>query len=789
MLALSSCASIPVINKSSELYLAGPAIRDYQPEGLVEEVQYECSVTGPTRRRMIVYLPKDYYTSGKSYPVLYLLHGARGYETSWIRFGEVYESTDSLWREGKAEHCIIVMPNINQYNDDEDYAGGRAKNAFESIWEVDGKAETSIGSLNAGNYTLKVTYNGDANTNSSSAEAKFEVAKADPTVTVQVDDIVYGDVETIVINSNVDGTANVTVNGKTTEIALSVGSNSFEVPGLAAGKYPVEVAFNGNANYNPVTVNAAFNVIKANTTVDTEIVSSIKYGETQTINITVDKVNATGTVTVNIDGVNYTATLKDGKANFTTPLLAAGNHTVTVVYEGDGNYTGSWTDAVFEVVKLEAPFNVTADDVDSGSDATIVLVGLPDDATGYVIVKVNGTEYGVNITQTKQLVIPIDKAGTYDVVATYLGDDKYMGSQAATTFSASKVSGNISVDVSEAVAGGDVTVKVTVPDDATGNITVTVGNETKTVQAKGGENTIVISGVPEGTQNVTTTYSGDDKYGSQTVTTTIYVGPSINAQNLTRGWASPYDYEAEFLDKQGHVLANTDVKFTVNGKTYAVKTDDKGIARLTASKLAVGKYDVKCINPVTGQEVTRQVTIVKRLLENKDIKMDYKDGSKYVVKAIGDNGKPAPAGEYVAVTVNGKTYAVKTNSKGYAKLSLNLIPGKYTITAQYKNTKVSNKLTIKSTISLVKKTIKIKKSAKSFKIKVKLKWSNGKAIKGKKVVVKIKGKKYKAKTSKKGIATIKVKKSLIKKLKKGKSYSFTAKYVDETAKGKVKVKK
>jgi invasion protein IalB len=72
---------------------------------------------------------------------------------------------------------------------------------------------------------------------------------------------------------------------------------------------------------------------------------------------------------------------------------------------------------------------------------------------------------------------------------------------------------------------------------------------------------------------------------------------------------------------------------------------------------------------------------------------------------------------------------------------------------------------------------------------VKLKWSNGKAIKGKKVVVKIKGKKYKAKTSKKGIATIKVKKSLIKKLKKGKSYSFTAKYVDETAKGKVKVKK
>lgn len=144
MLALSSCASIPLINKSSERYLAGPAIRDYQPEGIVEEVHYECSVTGPSHRRMIVYLPSDYYTSGERYPVLYLLHGARGYETSWVRFGDVYKSTDSLWRENKAERCIIVMPNVNQYDDEEDYDGGRAKNAFESIREVDGKAEWSF---------------------------------------------------------------------------------------------------------------------------------------------------------------------------------------------------------------------------------------------------------------------------------------------------------------------------------------------------------------------------------------------------------------------------------------------------------------------------------------------------------------------------------------------------------------------------------------------------------------------------------------------------------------------
>ena len=203
----------------------------------------------------------------------------------------------------------------------------------------------------------------------------------------------------------------------------------------------------------------------------------------------------------------------------------------------------------------------------------------------------------------------------------------------------------------------------------------------------------------------------------------------------------------------------------------------------------MGTYDVTCINPVTGQEVTKQVTIVKRLLENKDITMDFYDGTYYKVKAIGDDGQPASAGEYVAITVNGIKYASVTDKNGIAKLKLNLNPGKYTITAEYKNTKVSNKLTIKQTLKLVKKTVTVKKG-KKIVLKAKLKWSNGKAIKGKKITFKFKGKKYKAKTNKKGIAQVTIKKkSVLKKLKKGKKYSYSATYVKNTVKGKVKIKK
>ena len=139
--ALCSCGVIR--NRASESYLPGPAVRaDYRPQGLVEEVLQPCSVPGPTYRRMIVYLPADYYRDrSRRYPVFYLLHGARGYEASWIRKGHVYQTTDSLWQAGLAEPCIVVMPNVNQYNDDQDYEGGRFKDAWESIWEVEGTVE------------------------------------------------------------------------------------------------------------------------------------------------------------------------------------------------------------------------------------------------------------------------------------------------------------------------------------------------------------------------------------------------------------------------------------------------------------------------------------------------------------------------------------------------------------------------------------------------------------------------------------------------------------------------
>jgi enterochelin esterase-like enzyme len=64
-------------------------------------------------RKFAIYLPPDYESSSRSYPVLYLLHGAGDDQTGWVQFGEVLNITDKAIADGKATPMIIVMPDAN----------------------------------------------------------------------------------------------------------------------------------------------------------------------------------------------------------------------------------------------------------------------------------------------------------------------------------------------------------------------------------------------------------------------------------------------------------------------------------------------------------------------------------------------------------------------------------------------------------------------------------------------------------------------------------------------------
>jgi enterochelin esterase-like enzyme len=64
-------------------------------------------------RKYAVYLPPDYGTSERSYPVLYLLHGYGDDQTGWVQFGEVLRITDEAIKNGTATPMVIIMPDAN----------------------------------------------------------------------------------------------------------------------------------------------------------------------------------------------------------------------------------------------------------------------------------------------------------------------------------------------------------------------------------------------------------------------------------------------------------------------------------------------------------------------------------------------------------------------------------------------------------------------------------------------------------------------------------------------------
>jgi enterochelin esterase-like enzyme len=57
-----------------------------------------------------IYLPPDYETSNRTYPVVYLLHGYGDDQTGWLQFGEVNRYADKAIAEGTIPPIIIVMP-------------------------------------------------------------------------------------------------------------------------------------------------------------------------------------------------------------------------------------------------------------------------------------------------------------------------------------------------------------------------------------------------------------------------------------------------------------------------------------------------------------------------------------------------------------------------------------------------------------------------------------------------------------------------------------------------------
>ena len=96
------------------LFLAFAVVMSAQAQSEVKHLTVKSEILG-VEKSYSIYLPDGYKKSGKNYPVLYLLHGAKGVHTSWVeeKYGNMQAITDKTIANGGAKEMIVVMPDAS----------------------------------------------------------------------------------------------------------------------------------------------------------------------------------------------------------------------------------------------------------------------------------------------------------------------------------------------------------------------------------------------------------------------------------------------------------------------------------------------------------------------------------------------------------------------------------------------------------------------------------------------------------------------------------------------------
>src|SRR5581483_7773083 len=127
---------------------------------------------------------------------------------------------------------------------------------------------------------------------------------------------------------------------------------------LTTGSHAITVAYSGDGNFagsTSATLTQTVNPASSTTTVASSVNPSSS-GQVVTFTATVNAVapgagTPTGTVTFRDGSTNLgTSTLSGNTATFTTSALAVGSHTITAVYAGDTNFTGSTSASLTQTV-------------------------------------------------------------------------------------------------------------------------------------------------------------------------------------------------------------------------------------------------------------------------------------------------------------------------------------------------------------------------------------------------------------------------------------------------------
>jgi LmbE family N-acetylglucosaminyl deacetylase len=235
-------------------------------------------------------------------------------------------------------------------------------------------------SLGLGSHSITAAYGGDANFTTSTTSSGFnQFVNQIPTSTILANTpnpSTYGGLVTFtatVTGSGGTPTGMVTFMDGTTVLGtgtLSGGQATYATSALGGGTHSVTTIYSGDSIFASSTSPGITQTVKSILS-STSLSSSADlsaYGSAVTFTAIVTPSAATGTVTF-MDGATVlgTGALSGGTVTYATSTLGGGTHSVTAIYSGDANFTGSTSSPYAQTV-------VMADGKLAGSDT----VGITD---------------------------------------------------------------------------------------------------------------------------------------------------------------------------------------------------------------------------------------------------------------------------------------------------------------------------------------------------------------------------------------------------------------------------
>jgi predicted outer membrane repeat protein len=453
---------------------------------------------------------------------------------------------------------------------------------------VNGIATAIVPNLAIGNYKVNVTYATDGKYSTKyNNGTPFRVTGTDVyAIILDVENHTYGEntTFTVILPKDVVNNVAITVDGISYNVTVNttgdMGIATLRLNNLSGGLHAVSARYLGDDKYLELSNSTTFTVAKAATSISVDDIDAKFVGESATITVRLPQ-HVNGTVTLHVDDNNYTVAVHNGVGTYTISDLVNKTYSISASFAGDVNFTGSTTADVVELVVNKIPTIISvviSDDDIRVNESTVVNITLNQAINTTVVVKVNGKEYIVSLTEGEgNLTLSGLAADAYVINATFAENDKYLGNVSNNVeLTVNRIATGIVVVASPISYGNEALITVTMNPSINASVIVRVNNKNYTVAIVNGQGKLNVSGLNVGSYGVNVTYAGDNSYLGSQKNATLVVNPKdltadVVAQNVTVKQNTsfivsvPDDFKGNVsITVEGQTLYNATAKEIIN---------------------------------------------------------------------------------------------------------------------------------------------------------------------------------------------------------------------------------